>query len=193
MSLKKTACLASLLLTVPLAAPMLSVAADFDEHKDIEKTEGDAISGTKDEPQEEAPATGTYDKIYIGHAERQGTAEGKAEASYNTGIFKNDITLNASGKIYGGSATNSDKTSKESVDMTLEANWNTIILNKNGSITTNSTSNSNSQIYGGYAVSYSTKSGSAEASHNTITIEEGARLIENGRPKDSSGNEYIRV
>ena len=123
MSFEKSACLATLLLSFPLVAPTLSVALDYDLHKDIDKTAGDAISsGTKDKLQTEKPA-GTYEKVYIGHAQRNGTGEGKVQASYNKGVFSKDIILEAQGKIYGGSATISDTTSVELISDGQSTYW----------------------------------------------------------------------
>ncbi len=165
---------------------------NYDPHPDTEKTEGDAISsGTdKDNLYTAVPDAGTYRNIYIGHAQRKGTAGGRVQASCNKGEISNAVILKEHGTIYGGMASNDDNSSAESDKISLEANWNTIILKDGGSVTTNSAASSDSGIYGGFAESYTKNSGSAEASNNTIIIEKGARLTEKGRPKDKDGTEY---
>ena len=185
MSLKKTACLASMLLSFPLAAPSMSVAEDFDPNKDIQ-TAGEAISsGTKDSPQTATLGAGPYDNVYIGHAVINGAkAVGSAEANWNKGEIDKAVTVN--GHIYGGCA-NGPKTYNSAVIAT-EAKGNTLILKKGSSIemtfvdkvlnpTTAEWEEVGPDIYAGYADGgYNLGRADASANENTFIIEEGASL-----------------
>ncbi len=179
MSFRKTACLASLLLSFPLVAPTLSVAGDYDPHRDIKATGTAASSGTsKDNPRTETPDAGTYEKIYIGHAERLGITAGKAEASYNTGILGSGVT--ATQYIYGGSATTNSELCN---GIALEARGNTIIMEDGSSV--EGGGSFLPAIYGGYAVSKTIITATADASENVVTIKQGASLTAD----DSYSNE----
>ncbi len=176
MPLKKTACLASLLLSVPLAAPTLSVADQYkyDPHPDINIITGTATSSgtSKDDPYPGNPEADTYELIYIGHAKFGGITEGRAEANYNKGILGSRVT--ATKFIYGGSATGDNSSCK---NIALEAKGNTIIMENGSSLAAGSFLPA---IYGGYTLSNIIRTGTADASENTVTIKKGASLTTDG-------------
>ena len=168
MSFTKKACLATLLLSLPLAVPAQSMADDWDENK-AEGSSGSVVSsGSKVTfPQEEAPEITTYETVYTGHAIHSGT-NGKAESGSNTGTLSAGFTVAKA--MYGGCSVAESYGASATA---AEAKGNKLVLQKGSAL--QGTDNYSPELYGGYAESRS-ETGTADASGNKITIEAGAAV-----------------
>ncbi len=115
MKSKYTACLASLLMACPLAAPTVSAATDWDENyvtgtSGVVESSNHKVTGLPDTE---------YSNVYIGHAENTGS--GEAKACNNTFTYTGSLSSpNNWQVVYGGYA--------EASAGTATASGNTVIL-----------------------------------------------------------------
>ncbi len=159
MTFRKTAGLASLLLSFPLAAPALSVAGDWGTTAETGTDSGNNVSFPQD-----GQTTQSCGTVYIGYA-KEDTAY-KADASSNTGTMNSGLTI--TNKLYGGYAYLNENAKKDAV---LTTNENKLFL-KDGTILKHSNAYTYVKIYGGFSnTNYAlTNSTSAKSNDNEVYI-----------------------
>ena len=165
MSLRKTACLAAMLMSLPLVVPAQGHAADNWDRNFVSEPDDDGIvssSGTEEAVRTETPDAGVYNNIYIGNAQYKGEDAGKIVSSYNKGILQAGVT--AESTVYGGRAYYDGPLQS---GMAVEADGNTLVLQKGSNAW---------GVYGADAYDPTTQTGSVSASNNTVVIEGGYTL-----------------
>lgn len=171
MSLKKTACLAALLTSLPLAAPALAVAAEpWDDNIKVDKDAVD-VDGQKElhSSGNTKELNSEWAKVYIGHAEYSGTDKNVrlVESSNNIGNLKTNFYQNTN-ELYGGFAKGS------STCQSAVSSGNELYL-ETGSKVASTVSQQVEKVYGGYATVDAT-TGTAKARDNKVEFQEGSAI-----------------